>query len=221
MHSSGGRALLDVQVIVRALVLAVFFILTACDRFESAPPSLNGNFSGTAADGRRIVVTLEQTGQAVAGRGVEGDRSFAVSAVVAWQGPALLTFQDGSVAAGSISLRTDGSGVSIRGLREPLNLERGGEPAAAAGGAFAGRFFGAGPPEATVSLTQSGELIAGTGVLDGRAVAVVGRVIGPNAAEGRLLFNDESHMQVRAALADEGRELRLEGIGGNLVLARR
>jgi hypothetical protein len=166
-------------------------------------------------------MTLEQTGQAVAGRGVEGDRSFAVSALVAWQGPLLLTFQDGSVVTGSITLRTDGAGVSIRGLREPVNLERGGELAAAAGGAFAGVFSGAGPPEVTVSLTQSGELIAGTGVLDGRAVAVVGRVVRPNAVEGRLLFNDESHMQVRAALADDGRELKLEGIGGNLVLARR
>lgn len=213
--------MLDIEIVTRAAVLAFFFILTGCDRFESAPPSLNGTFSGTAADGRRTVMTLEQTGQAVAGRGVEGDRSFAVSALVAWQGPLLLTFQDGSVVTGSIALRTDGAGVSIRGLREPVSLERGGEPAAAAGGAFAGVFSGAGPPEVTVSLTQSGELIAGTGVLDGRAVAVVGRVVRPNAVEVRLLFSDESHMQVRAALADDGRELRLEGIGGNLVLARR
>ena len=221
MYSSGGDTLLDLQFIARTCVSAVFFISTACDRFGSVTPSLNGTFSGTAADGRRVSVTLEQSGQAVAGRGVDGDRSFAVSALVGWQGPVLLTFQDSAIATGSLSLRTDGSGISIRGLRQPVNLERGGEPATASGGAFAGRFSGTGPPEVAVALTQSGELIAGTGVLDGRAVAVVGRATGPDAAEGRLLFDDESHMQVRASLADDGRVLRLEGIGGNLALARR
>ena len=183
-------------------------------------PRLSGTFSGSTPEGHPFKVSLIQEKNVVTGRGLMGERGFSLSAITSQHGPVILTFTDGSTTPGYITLSPDGNTATFRGMGFPLALNRGGEPLRAPSGPFAGQYVNLGPPLLRLSLTQGGDLLAGTGFMDGRPMAVVGKVTGPNRVSGTILFPDESQNGVKMTLSDDGRTLKIHGLGGPIEMGR-
>src|SRR3990170_1823760 len=195
-------------------MLAIGIIFGCTPMIRQEPPKLSGTFSGSAPDGRPIKVTLIQDENTVTGRGLIGEKVFSLSAITSYHGPMVLSFGDGTVAPAYITLSPDGASATMKGMGLSIALNRGGEPLRAPSGPFAGRYANPGPPLLWLNLTQGGDLLAGTGFIDGKPVAVVGKVTAPNHATGTILFSDESQNRVKVVLSGDGRTLTIEGLGG-------
>jgi hypothetical protein len=72
-----------------------------------------------------------------------------------------------------------------------------------------------------LDLNQSADLLAGTGFVSGKPVAVVGRVTGVNQARGLLLFSDGSQNGVKVSLSSDEQTLSLRGVGGVIEMGRK
>ena len=201
-----------------ALSIGLFFGCTPMLREK--PPSLTGTFSGTLRDGTPIRMTLLQDQNTVTGHGVVGARSFSLSGLTSWQGPMVLGFEDGATEAAHVTLSPDGAGATVKGLGQTFALEQGGSPVRATPGLFAGRYSKSGPSPLWLVLTQSGNLLAGTGYIDGKPVAVVGRVTELRQASGSLLFSDESQCRAKVTLSDDSRALAIHGLGLPIQMTR-
>jgi hypothetical protein len=185
------------------------------------PPTLSGTFSGSTPDGRPIRVSLHQDENAMTGRGLIGDRGFILSGLASLHGPMILTFEDGSTGPAYLMLSANGDEATIQGLGTPTTVKRGGEPLRAASGPFAGRYGASGPPSLLLTLTQGGDLLAGTGFVEGQPVAVVGKVNEPNRAAGTLLFSDGSQNRVKVVRSSDGQTLTIQGLGGPIEMWRK
>jgi hypothetical protein len=205
----------------RIVILITIVLIIGCTpMIRQEPPKLSGTFSGNTPDGRPIKVTLIQEENTVTGRGLIGEKIFSLSAITSYHGPMVLSFEDGTVVPAYITLSPDGTLATIRGLGIPLTVNRGGEPLRDLSGPFAGHYSTTGPPPLWLTLTQGGDLLAGTGFIDGKPVAVVGKVTGPNRAAGTILFSDESQNRVKVNLSGDGRILTIEGLGGIIEMRR-
>jgi hypothetical protein len=202
------------------LLLSISLIPGCATLPRQEPPSLSGTFSGTAGDSRPVRVTLSQDADVVTGRGLVGARAFSLSGLTSWQGPIVLAFEDGPIEAAQITLSPDGTRATIRGWGPPFTLERGGPAVSAPSGVFAGRYSTERPSPLWLVLTQSGDLLAGTGFVDGKPLAVVGRVTGIRQAAGTLLFSDESQNRVRVILSDDGQSVTIQGLGSPIEMRR-
>lgn len=211
----------DIFLQSRIVVLITIVLIIGCTPIiKQEPPTISGTFSGTSHDGRPVTVTLLHEENTVTGRGSIGERIFTLSGLTSYYGPMILTFEDGTTTSASIMLSPDGNTATIRGLGIPLTVNRGGEPLRALSGPFAGHYSTTGPPPLWLTLTQGGDLLAGTGFIDGKPVAVVGKVTGPNRAAGTILFSDESQNRVKVNLSGDGRVLTIEGLGGPFEITR-
>ena len=184
------------------------------------PPTLSGTFKGNAQDGRPVTVTFQQDEDTITGRGKIEDRAFSLSGLISWHGPIVLNYEDGSIKPAYVMLSADGGTVTLNSLGQSIILNQGGESQRAPSGPFAGRYNAIGPPYIWLNLTQGGNLLAGSGFVDGKPVAVVGKVIGVNSAVGTILFSDESQSRARATLSDNGRVLTVEGLGAPIQMRR-
>ncbi len=228
MHRLFGRlysAVNDVAVngagpqrLTAALLIGV---LCGCDQMpREPPPKLTGTFSGTSEDGRPLSITLKQTENTVVGAGDWAGESFGLSALTSPQGPIVLTFAGGAAGRGYLALSLNGEAVTVRGFGAPVTLNRGGTPSAPASGGFAGTYEASGPRAVRLRLSQGEDLLAGTGYVNGRPVAVAGKVTEPNKARATVLFSDESRNGVYATLSDDGQTLSVRGLGGLIEMQR-
>lgn len=200
------------------LIVCVF----GCAAMNRVPsPQLNGTFSGTSNDGRRFSLTLQQKEHTVIGAGLWDDQEFGLSALTAPQGPMVISTAEGSPIPGHIALSPNGQTVTLIGLGDPIQLVRGGPPVDVLPGPFSGRFVIYKPLQIHLDLTQGGDLIAGTGYLDGKAVAVVGKVVAADRARGAVLYSDESRHRVSVSLSTDRRTLTIEGLGAPIVMKRK
>lgn len=200
----------------------IYLIFSACASLAlPVSPVLTGTFSGLTADGRAIRITFEQRAGTVIGRGVLAADAFEISALTAPQGPLILVFERGGVTRGEIALAPDGKTATIHGLGAPVTLRRGGEPISLAEGPFAGLYAAGMPAVVWLELQQTGELLAGTGYLQGRAVAVVAKISGPGEARGSALFSDGSRAGLVLMLSADGRQLRASAAAGIVEMERR
>ena len=209
---------------IPGLVAGVLFvaILVGCESPEQRVPAprLDGTFSGTTSDGRAVTISLVQEENTVTGQGKVGDKVVGLSAITAPHGPLMIIAKDGTPIAGSISLSVSGKDVTLTGLDESITLNRGSTPLPVTPGAFAGRYATPGSDGLRLDLEQSGDLLAGTGFVEGKPVAVAGRITATNEARGSLLFSDGSRSGVRAVLSDDGKTLSVRGLGGTLEMRR-
>lgn len=206
-----------------ALLVALLVVgcATGVRRVSVSPPG--NTFRGNTGAGLPLVVTLEPDDEGVRGFGSLNGRDFAVSGPMGWHGPAVLTFADGDSRPVYLTLAPNRASLEIEGLGAPLVLSTGGGGRAAGGGDFSGGYRSVRSSLSTVSLVleQRGELLAGSGFVDGRPVAVVGRTTGPGEAEGTVVFADGSRGRLRATRSADGRKLTVEGLGGTVQLKRR
>ena len=218
IFSRRKRCLINISI---ALTFSSILIFGCTPMLRQKPPSLTGTFSGSTQDGRSIRVTLLQEQNTVTGWGAIGEHPFSLSSLVSWHGPLILTFEDGTIYSAYISLSPDGAVTNISGTKISVTLQREGEPSQAPPGPFAGHFATSGPPPLWLILDQRGDLLAGTGFVNGKPVAVVGKVTAPNTATGTILFADESQNRVKATLSSDRRILTIEGLGSPLEMKRK
>ncbi len=202
--------------VLLSLLLIFFFGCTKMVREE--PPTLSGTFRGDTGAGSPVTITFIQDENTITGRGKIGDRVFSLSGITSWHGPIVLNYEDGDIRPAYITLSPDGGIVTISGLGPSITLNHGGEPQRAPSGPFAGRYANTGPPQLWLNLTQGGNLLAGTGYVDGRPVAVVGKVTDVRKATGTILFSDESQTRVKVVLSGDGRTLTIEGLGAPIQM---
>lgn len=211
---------LRITITLAGLILVMLFL--GCATLEKKPPpTMTGSFNGNASDGRPVSAKFIQDENAVVGTGSLNGRRFALSSVASWHGPAVLVFEDGSRTEVEIIMSPDGRMMTIRGLGESLKLARTAYAADLPTGPFAGVFADSGDPSIWLNLSQAGELLAGTGYVDGKAVAVTGSASSPGEARGVLLFSDGSKMGVSASLSGDGGTLTIKGLGRPIEMKRR
>jgi hypothetical protein len=211
---------LRTSITIAGLILITLF--PGCATLEKKPPpTMTGSFNGNSSDGRPVSAKFVQDENAVVGTGSLNGRRFALSSVASWYGPAVLVFEDGSRTEVQIIMSPDGRIMTIRGLGESLKLARTGYTAEPPTGPFAGVFADSGDPAIWLSLSQASGLLAGTGYVDGKPVAVTGSASSPEEARGVLLFSDGSKMGVRAVLSGDGGTLTIKGLGRPIELRRR
>ncbi len=203
-----------------AVMLAIGIIFGCTPMIRQETPKLSGTFSGSTSDGHSVKITIIQDENTVTGRGLIGEKIFSLSAITSYHGPMVLSFGDGTVAPAYITLSPDGDSATMQGMGISIALNRGGEPLRATSGPFAGRYSNPGPPQLWLNLTQGGDLLAGTGFVEGKPVAVVGKVTAPNRAAGTILFSDESQNRVKVVLSGDGKVLTIEGLGGPIEMRR-
>lgn len=201
--------------------IAIPAILSGCTPvIRPETPNLSGTFRGNTHDRQPATFTLIQKDNTLTGNGSIGGRLCSLSGITSHHGPVIMTFEDGKTVPATVTLSPDTDTAAIQGLDKPLLVSRGGEPVRAASGPFAGNFKAPGPPQIALTLNQGGKLLAGTGFIDGKPVAVVGKVTGANQAAGAVLFSDESRNAVKATLSGDGRVLTIRGLGGPIELRR-
>lgn len=211
------------NVISIGFIVAVFFVagVAGCARFERAPaPGFGGTFSGITNGGQAVSVSLAQEENTVIGQGKQGGRAFGLSAITGSHGPAVLMPEDGAPLAGTITLSPSGKQMILTGLGDSVTLTRGGTTLPVTKGVFAGRYATRGASNLWLDLKQSGDLLAGTGFVSGKPVAIVGRVVEVNEARGSILFSDRSQNGVRAFLSSDEQTLSLRGLGGTIEMRR-
>ncbi len=204
------------------LILLLIILMAGCATSVpvNKPSTLSGTFRSSASEGLPVHLTLQQDKNTVTGQGLIGGRAFILSGLTSWHGPLVITYGDGTVASSYVTLSPDGQTIKIQGLGLPFPLIRGGEPVDKPSGPFEGRYSYPGPPRIDLSLTQGGELIAGTGFVEGKAVAVVGKATGLHMTSGTLLFSDESQSGVKGTLSGDGRILTIHGLGNPIEMRR-
>jgi hypothetical protein len=208
-----------------ALAALLSAIAVGCATHQTIRPQvLAGPFSGKTGEGKTVVITFTEKGEAFRGEGTIGDDPIVVAGAVGWRGTATLTRASGREALVQMELSGDGEQLVVESDGgPPLVLVRGGTPTPAASGPFSGGYRARkdGAPLAEVSLVQRGSLLAGVGIVAGDAAGVSGRATGPRNADGFVTFLDGSQIGFTAELAEDGRSLRVEGFGRPITMERR
>jgi hypothetical protein len=215
-----GMTRVFAKVVELAWILSLTISLGCTPILRREAPTLSGTFRGNTSDGRSVKVTLIQDENTVTGRGLIGEKVFSLSAIISYHGPMILTFDDGTFTPAYLMLSSDGDVVTIQGIGPSMALDRGGDPIRTHSGPFAGRYSSGGPPALYLNLTQGGELLAGTGFVEGKAIAVVGKTSGPNHASGTLLFSDESQQRIKVRMSDDSKILTIDGLGAPIEITR-
>ena len=207
-----------------AFVLALLALAGCATRQTIRPQVISGPFSGQTAEGKTIVITFTESGEAFRGEGTIGDDAIVVAGAVGWRGTATLARASGRQALVELELSGDGERLVVESAGgPPIVLVRGGTPAPAAQGPFSGGYRARedGALLAQVSLVQRGSLLAGVGIVAGDAAGISGRATGPRNADGLVTFLDGSQVQFAVELAADGRTLYVQGFGEPITMERR
>ncbi len=221
MRKLDGRS--NAWTLLKSITLAAsFFTLVSCARFgHQAPPSFNGTFEGITGDGNHLNISFQQKENRITGYGKLGSRSFSLSAIGAWHGPMSLVFEDGTRFNGQLALSTDGrqSAVTIPGQEVIVKREAAAFPPETSG-PFAGKYFTDTPVPIELFLSQREQLLSGSGFVEGKPIAVVGKQTAPLKAGGIALFPDESRIAIKISLSEDGKNMVVNGIGGPFEMRR-
>ncbi len=210
----------------RRAVCSVLVGLAGCAPHLTVEPQiLAGSYRGVAEDGEAIVIRFTEEEAAFRGEGSIGGAPAVVAGAVGWSGAGSLVTAEGGAEPVELRLSADGERVVLeRPGRPAVTLLRAdGAVPSGTGGPFAGSYRAARgrAPLARVTLVQSGELLAGFGIVTGDPVGVTGRVTGPATAAGLVTFRDGSQVDFRAELAPDGSALTVRGFGEPIALERR
>lgn len=207
-------------ILITTILVDIF--LLSCTSFHRRPiPVFTGSFQGNSAEGDAVLMSFEQEGNTIIGNGSLGGRKFSLSGIASWHGPVVVMFEDGTRATADLRLSVQGDRANVKGLGRAFDLNRVSGTAPESVGPFTGTYTNDGPPVVSLELKQEGTLLSGTGIVEGKPVAVVGIVSEAMNVRGILLFSDESERSVKATLSDGGRELVIHGLGGEVVMRRR
>jgi hypothetical protein len=147
-----------------------------------------------------------------------------IAGAVGWRGVGTLAGADGRAELVELSLTAAGGSLVLERLgAEPVSLDRvAPAPAPAPAGPFSGRYRATRGRAtlAEVTLVQSGELIAGAGIVVGDPAGVAGRTTAARTADGVVTLLDGSQTRISAELAADGRSLVVRGYGEPLTLTR-
>lgn len=210
------------RILVILLVLLIcpsLFTGCSCMLWQRAP-KLNGTFSGTDIAGQPVTITFQQRKNTVIGSGQWGSAAFSLSALTAPQGPMAMTFDNGNLKTGQVTLSPTGKSVTVKQADHLLTLQRGGTPIPSTTGHFSGLFVMRDDSSVSLRLQQTGVLMAGTGFIEGKPVAVTGKMTGAGQAKGTVLFSDESRNKVTAKLSEDLQTLTITGLGGPILMER-
>ncbi len=207
-----------------AALLALAAAAACAPHLTVEPQTLVGSFRGETADGQEVALTFTEAEEAFRGAGSIGGEPVVVAGAVGWRGTGSLATGDGRSELLELTLSADGETVMLeRQGQRPVALHRGGTPAPPApSGPFAGRYRAVRDraPLAEVTLVQSGNLLAGAGIVTGDPVGVSGRVTGADRAEGLVTFLDGSQVRFEAERAADG-SLTVRGFGEPMAMRRR
>lgn len=147
-----------------------------------------------------------------------------LAGALGWRGAGSLVAADGGSELVQLELSADGETVTLeRGAQEPLALRRAGtSPPPGPPGPFTGRYRASRDraPLAEITLAQSGELLAGAGIVTGDPVGVSGWVVAADRAQGLVTFLDGSQVRFEAERAADG-SLTVRGFGAPIAMRRR
>ncbi len=213
-----------VFILLAALVLvAVVIKLGVTTTLEMRTQTVSGTYTGVTGAGDPITLTLEQEDQAFKGQGTIAGKPVVISGVLAWEAVGSLTHPDASSFSVRLGLSSDGETLAIKTLGQPdVILNRGGTPVVQPSGPFSGKYRSAGPAVSLASMTilQSGSLIAGFAQIFDQTVAVTGKVTNINKVAGRLTFLDESQSSFHAELSTDKKTITIFGMGNPIVFER-
>lgn len=221
------------QIIIRIKTWAILImavttsaLMFGCSQdIEHKAPTLSGTFSSTLPDGKQMTLTLQQKKNIVSGHGKVDAKSFSVSGVTSIHGPLVVAFDNGHVENSTVVLSSRGRTVQLDWLGKKVALQRGGEPVEPSSGDFTGDYATNRPYPIEISITQKDKVLAGTGYITDKAVAVVGMVESETmCARGSILYSDGSSARTRACLSSDKESLLLnEGdvSGAAITLTRR
>ncbi len=207
-----------------AALLALAAAAACAPHLSVEPQTLAGSYRGETADGQEVVLTFSEAEESFRGAGSIGGEPVVVAGAVGWRGTGSLASADGANELVEMTLSADGERVTLeRQGQGPVTLHRGeaaGPPAPS--GPFAGRYRAVRDraPFAEVTLVQSGELIAGAGIVTGDPGGVSGRVTAADRAEGVVTFLDGSQVSFAADRAADG-SLTVHGFGEPMAMPRR
>jgi hypothetical protein len=132
----------------------------------------------------------------------------------------LFTFESGASYQGYLQLYPRGDRLQITGFDADLVAKRGHPLPDNAAGSFLGHYKSDASHDLQLALQQWGDLLAGTGFYSGKPVAVAGKVVSPNHADGHILFSDGSKANVKAVLSADQQVLSISGLGKPFDLHR-
>ena len=171
-------------------------------------------------DGKPLVITFNQNAHLVTGHGSLDGNPVSLSALVGLNGPALIVFNEGNMASAWMTLSPDGESATVQLRGNKISLKRGSISGYHASGDFSGSFQATGFPSFKLTLSQIDNLIAGTGLINGRAVAIAGKKTDHKYADCSLLFSDESCTKIAVILSEDSRSIQVKGLGNNVNLRR-
>jgi hypothetical protein len=172
-------------------------------------------------EGEPIVLTLESTEDGLRGYGTLGQNEIVFVEGGAKKITGNLTLPDGEVLPVTI-VSSGGDHIRMQLGDETLSLETGGTVAPLVEGPFSG-YYETRELESlleALSLTHSGDIVTGTGIVLGQQVLVSGWLMGPDNLRGRIILPDETEMEIRARLNSES-DLIVTGWGEPVVFQRR
>jgi hypothetical protein len=209
-NSCRSASFIQIQIFIFTCVMASVFMVGCSPDTDHKAPNLAGTFSGILPDGKHMTITLQQDDNIVSGHGEVDSKSFSVSGVTTIHGPLVVAFENGHVETSNVVLSSRGRTAHVDWLGKKIALQRGGEPIESSSGDFTGKFSTNRPYPIQISITQKEKVLAGTGYITDKAVAVVGIVeSGSMCANGRILYSDGSNASTKACLSSDKESLIL------------
>ncbi len=206
------------------LTLFVSMVLLSCavrPYYEIEPQKLADTYTGTSADGERIVLQLQQGENGWVGNGTFGANKVVFVESGTKKAIGKLIFSDGTVQPVSLELSEIGD-VSLELAGQVVDMQAGGKVTPPETGPFSGHFETKDMKSFVDAffLTQSGEIVSGTAIVLQQKALVSGWVTAPNNVYGIVTLPGETQMEFEASL-DGDNKLIVSGLGNPVIFQRK
>ena len=203
-------------------VLLALLCFTGCDASPSTssdPPA--GTFAGESASGEPVRLSLDERSGTLQAHGEIAGRRLMLAGPVSWIATGAMVSEGGRMVP--VRLQQTGPTVTLTTPSEVIVLDRGAaagaEPAPPSDGPWSG-VYEASEEEGVIAelrVTQSGDLLSGSGDILGDPVALAGHLADPDRARGRILYRDGSQIAFSAMRNGAG-VISFSGLGVPLDL---